>query len=32
MRDTCFLVLDRSGVRRMTKRAPDLAGGEIAGE
>lgn len=30
VKDTCFLIFDKSGIRRMTKRAPDLAGGEIA--
>lgn len=30
MRDTVYLVSDQWGVRRMTKRAPDLARDEIA--
>jgi hypothetical protein len=29
MRETIFLAVDRAGVRRMTKRLPDLNRGEI---
>lgn len=30
MKDTCYLVVDPHGVRRMTKRSPVLEGGEVA--
>lgn len=30
MKSTCYLVLDRKGVDRMTKRPPDLYAGEVA--
>lgn len=30
MKNTCYLVLNRNGVTRMTKKPPDLFAGEIA--
>lgn len=30
MRDSCYLVFDRRGVRKMTKTAPDLSSGQYA--